>query len=233
MASSYTLAILGGTGAEGQGLALRFAHAGHRVIIGSRSAERAAAAAAEINRKLGREAAAGASSQAEAAASADIVVLTVPYAAQRSTVEEVRDALAGKILIDATAPLKPPKVARVQLPPEGSAVAAIQALLGPAVRVVSAFQNVPAHRLKDLDGAVDCDVLVCGDDAAARETVIALAADIGLNAWHAGPIVNSAAAEALTSVLIAINMRYKSPGAGIRITGVIRREAAGERPGAS
>jgi len=229
MAGSFTLAIIGGTGAEGQGLALRFARAGHRVIIGSRNDERAAAAAAAINRRLGREAATGAANQA-AAASADIVVLTVPYAAQRATVEEVRDALAGKILVDATAPLKPPKVARVQLPPEGSAVAAIQALLGPAVRVVSAFQNVPAHRLKDLDGAVDCDVLVCGDDAAARETTIALAADIGLTAWHAGPIVNSAAAAALTSVLMAINMRYKSPGAGIRITGIAAQEGAAERP---
>lgn len=223
MAGPFTLAILGGTGNEGQGLALRFARAGHRIVIGSRSAERAAAAAAGINRLLGRDAAAGATNLA-AAASADLVVLTVPYAAQRATVEEVRDALLGKILIDATAPLRPPKVARVQLPAEGSAVAAVQALLGPQVRVVSAFQNVPAHRLQDLDGAVDCDVLVCGDDAAARDIVVGLAADIGLTAWHAGPLQNSAAAEALTSVLIAINMRYKSPGAGIRITGVPPRE---------
>jgi 8-hydroxy-5-deazaflavin:NADPH oxidoreductase len=220
---TFTIAVIGGTGQEGQGLALRLANAGHRVIIGSRGRDRAVATAAAINRTLGREAATGEANLA-AAETAEIVVLTVPYAAQRATVEEVRDALRGKILIDATAPLRPPKVARVQLPPEGSAVAAIQALLGPQVRVVSAFQNVPAHRLQELDSAVDCDVLVCGNDVAAREVVISLAEDIGLAAWHAGPIENSAAAEALTSVLIAINMRYKSAGAGIRITGAAGSE---------
>jgi 8-hydroxy-5-deazaflavin:NADPH oxidoreductase len=216
---SITIAILGGTGQEGGGLALRFAKAGHRVVLGSRSAARAAERAAEMNARLGREAVSGADNKA-AAAAADTVIITVPYAAQRATVEEVRDALTGKILIDATVPLMPPKVSRVQLPAGGSAVAAIQALLGDAVRVVSAFQNVSAHHLNDLDHDVDCDVLVCGDDAAARETVIGLAAAIGLTAWHAGPLVNSAAAEALTSVMIFINRHYKSPGSGIRITGV-------------
>jgi NADPH-dependent F420 reductase len=214
-----TIAILGGTGQEGSGLALRLGKAGHRVVLGSRDAARAVAAAGEMNRVLGRDAISGAANKA-AADAADIVMLTVPYAAQRGTVEEVRESLRGKILVDATVPLVPPKVARVQLPPGGSAAAAIQALLGGEVRVVSAFQNISAHRLRDLDHAVDCDVLVCGDDVAAREVVIGLAADIGLTAYHAGPIANSAAAEALTSVLIAINMRYKSPGAGIRITGV-------------
>jgi 8-hydroxy-5-deazaflavin:NADPH oxidoreductase len=218
-AQTVTIAILGGTGQEGGGLALRFAEAGHRVVLGSRSAARAAERAVEMNARLGREAVSGADNKA-AAAAADTVILTVPYAAQRSTVEEVRDALAGKILVDATVPLMPPKVSRVQLPPGGSAAAAIQALLGDAVRVVSAFQNVSAHHLDDLDHDVDCDVLVCGDDAAARETVIGLAAAIGLTAWHAGPIVNSAAAEALTSVMIFINRHYKSPGSGIRVTGV-------------
>jgi 8-hydroxy-5-deazaflavin:NADPH oxidoreductase len=218
-----TIAILGGTGQEGSGLALRFGKAGHRVIVGSRDGARAGAAAAEMNRVLGRDAVSGASNKA-AADAADIVILTVPYAAQRATVEEVREALRGKILIDTTVPLVPPKVARVQLPPGGSAVAAIQALLGAEVHVVSAFQNVSAHHLRDLDREVDCDVLVCGDDPAARETVIGLAADIGLAAYHAGPIANSAAAEALTSVLIAINMRYKSSGSGIRITGVAAQD---------
>jgi NADPH-dependent F420 reductase len=216
-----TIAIRGGTGLEGGGLALRFGRAGHRVIIGSRDAARAAEAAAAINATLGREIASGAANR-DAAEAAAIVVLTVPYAAQRPTVEEVRPALRGKILVDATVPLKPPKVARVQLPPEGSAVAAIQALLGEEVRVVSAFQNISAHHLRALEREVACDVLVCGDDVAARETVIGLSADIGLTAYHAGPICNSAAAEALTSALIAINLRYKSPGAGIRITGIPR-----------
>ncbi len=213
------LAVLGGTGAEGRGLALRFADAGHEVTIGSRDAARAAAAAGELNRTLGRDAIAGAGNR-EAAAGAELVVLTVPYAAQRDTALAVADTLAGKILVDATVPLRPPRVARVQLPEGGSAVAALQAELGEGVRVVSAFQNVSAHHLAALDRAVDCDVLVCGDDIAARETVIGLAASIGLRAWHAGPIVNSVVAEGLTSVLIAINRRHKTPGAGIRITGV-------------
>ncbi len=220
------IAILGGTGQEGGGLAVRFAQAGHRVILGSRSADRAAERAAEMNARVGSDRISGADNRA-AAAAGDVVVLTVPYAAQRATVEEVRDVLAGKILIDATVPLVPPKVARVQLPAGGSATAAIAALLGHAVRVVSAFQNVSAHHLADLDHAVECDVLVCGDDPAARETVIALAADIGLTAWHAGPIANSAAAEALTSVMIFINRHYKVPGSGIRVTGVQRPPKSG------
>lgn len=219
MAQTYTIAILGGTGQEGGGLALRWARAGHRVILGSRDVAKAAATAAEMKRTLGTGEISGASNK-EAAKTADIVMLTVPFAVQRKTVEDVRDALSGKILIDATVPLVPPKVSRVQLPDGGSAVAAIQALLGDSVRVVSAFQNVSAHHLKDLAHNVDCDVLVCGDDVAAREIVVGLAADIGLRGVHAGPIVNSAAAEALTSILIAMNMRYKVPGTGIRITGL-------------
>ena len=213
------IAVLGGTGSAGSGLALRWANAGYPIIIGSRNADKAAKVCGRINTQLGRTAASHDSYRA-AAASGKIVVLSVPYSAQRSTVEEVRDALDGKILIDTTVPLVPPKVARVQLPEGGSAVAAIQRLLGESVKVVSAFQNVPAHLLQDLTHEVECDVLVCGDDVGARETVIKLAADIGLRALHAGPIANSAATEALTSVLISINSRYKVQGAGIRITRV-------------
>jgi 8-hydroxy-5-deazaflavin:NADPH oxidoreductase len=219
MTEKRTIAILGGTGQEGGSLGLRWAKAGHRIIVGSRKAEKATATASEMNRILAQGNVSGASNK-DAAAAAEIVLLTVPYSAQRSTIEEVREALIGKILVDATVPLVPPKVARVQLPAEGSAVAAMQKFLGDDVRVVSAFQNVSARHLKNLEHEVECDVLVCGDDVAAREAVIGLAADIGLRGLHAGPIVNSAAAEALTSILIAINMRYKVPGAGIRITGV-------------
>ncbi len=213
------IAILGGTGAEGSGLAVRLARAGYRVTLGSRNPEKAANVCSELNAIAGGEPI-GFLDNRSAAAAADVVVLTVPHAAQRATVEDVRSELAGKILVDATVPLVPPKVSRVQLPDGGSAVAAIQAMLGDPVRVVSAFQNVSSHALKDVDRNVDCDVLVCGDDPGAREVVIGLARDIGLRAWHAGPIANSAAAEALTSVLIAINIRYKVGGAGIRITGV-------------
>jgi NADPH-dependent F420 reductase len=213
------IAILGGTGQEGSALARRWAKAGHRVILGSRDAAKAAAAAEQIKTAVAGADISGAGNT-EAAKAAEVVVLTVPYAAQRATVEQVRETLTGKILVDATVPLVPPKVARVQLPPEGSVVAAIQTLLGESVRVVSAFQNVSAHHLEDLAHEVDCDVLICGDDVTAREVVAQLAADIGLRAVHAGPIVNSAATEALTSLLISINLRYKIAGAGIRITGL-------------
>jgi len=213
------IAILGGSGKEGSGLAFRWAHAGYTVVIGSRSVDRAEQAAREINAALGREAVRGLDNPA-AAAAGSIVVLTVPYAAQRPTVEEVRGSLQGKILIDVTVPLVPPKVNRVQLPAGGSAVEAIQKLLGEQVKVVSAFQNISAHHLKNLDHVIDCDVLVCSDDREAAETVIGLARAIGLGAWNAGVLANSAAAEALTSVLIAINQRYKVPAAGIRISAV-------------
>ncbi|MDB5855798.1 MAG: NADPH-dependent reductase [Herminiimonas sp.] len=226
-----TIAVLGGTGAEGSGLALRWARAGHRIILGSRNPEKAAATVAELNKALATGMVSGIvggsgsgtviwQDNKSAAEQADIVMLTVPYAAQRATVEEVASALSGKILIDATVPLVPPKVNRVQMPEGGSAVAAIQHLLGTSVRVVSAFQNVSAHHLKDLSHAVDCDVLICGDDPEAREVVVGLAADLGLRGIHAGPICNSAAVEAMTSVLISINMRYKTSATGIRVTGV-------------
>lgn len=214
-----SIAVIGGTGAEGRGLALRWANAGIKVLIGSRDAAKAAAGAESINQRIGRTQAEGLANP-DAAKAADVVVLAVPFSAQIPTALSLGDALNGKLLVDVTVPLKPPKVARVQLPESGSAVAMLQAELGDRVRVVSAFQNVSAHHLEDLDHDVPCDVLVSGDDPADRETVIAMAQAIGLAAFHAGPLANSAAAEALTSVLISINKRYKSPGAGIRITGI-------------
>lgn len=213
------IGILGGTGAQGSALALRWANAGHSIVIGSRSAQKASEVCERIRAQVGH-AVIDHGDNAGTAARADIIVLCVPFASQRATVEDVQQHLKGKLLIDATVPLVPPKVARVQLPSGGSAVAAIQALLGDSVKVVSAFQNVAAQSLGNLAANIDCDVLVCGDDIASRETVIKLAADIGVRAIHAGPIVNSAAAEALTSILISINSRYKLHGAGIRITGL-------------
>jgi len=211
------ISILGGTGAQGSALALRWVNSGYPVVIGSRNTQKAAKTCEEIASQV-EKAKLSHDDNAAAAAKGEIVVLCVPYASQRATVEAVRPALEGKILIDATVPLVPPKVARVQLPEGGSAVAAIQAMLGDAVKVVSAFQNVAAHVLGDLSSKVECDVLVCGNDIEARETVIKLAGDIGMRAIHAGPIANSAAAEALTSILISINSRYKVSGAGVRIT---------------
>jgi 8-hydroxy-5-deazaflavin:NADPH oxidoreductase len=219
MATHHKIAILGGTGAQGSGLALRLANAGHTVTIGSRDAGRAQATASELSARTGKPIA-GADNRG-AADAGEVVILAVPYAVERATVEGVLDQLQGKILVDATVPLVPPKVSVVQLPAAQSAVAAIQELLGKTVRVVSAFQNVSAQHLSDLDHAVDCDVLVCGDDRDACDVVIELCADIGLRGLYSGSIRNSAAAEALTSVLININRRYKVPGgAGIRITGI-------------
>jgi NADPH-dependent F420 reductase len=213
------IAVLGGTGKEGSGLALRWANAGHHVIIGSRARERAQQTAVTINARIGADRAEGVDNLA-AAQKGDIVVLTVPYAAQLATLGEVRLALAGKILIDVTVPLVPPQVGRVQLPEGDSAVVKAQAMLGAAVRVVSAFQNVSAELLAELGHAIDCDVLVCGDDREARAQVIALAEDAGIRAVHAGPLANSVVAEALTSVLITINRQYKVKHSGIVITGL-------------
>ena len=244
------IAVLGGTGSEGWGLALRWAIAGHPVIIGSRSAERAAEAAAaieaaadehiapsaldfdraELSRRLARPVAETISvrgmTNSDAVEACQIAVLTVPFAAQKTTVTEVRAALAGKILVDVTVPLVPPKVLRVQLPEGGSAVAAMQEMLGEEVRVVSAFQNIAAAHLKDLDHDIDCDVLVCGNSKAAREEIIQLATDAGMRGWHGGPIANSAVAEALTSVLLFINRNYGIDGSGFRITGTPAQDEA-------
>jgi NADPH-dependent F420 reductase len=213
------IAVLGGTGAEGSGLAYRWAAAGHRVVIGSRDATRAAATAEALCARLGANTIQSADNRS-AAEGCDVALLSVPYAAQRATALDVADALKGKILIDVTVPLVPPKVSVVQLPEGGSVVAALQKLLGSEVRVVSAFQNISAHHLKDLDHQIDCDVLVCSDDSAAAEVAIGLARDAGLRGWYAGPLANSVVLEGLTSVLIGINRRYKVPAAGIRIAGV-------------
>ena len=222
MSNKPVLAILGGTGDLGTGLARRWAQAGYEVVIGSRTADKAQAAVADLQqvmaeRGIASVAVRGADNLA-AAQAADIVVLTVPFSHQTSTLEQVKDALQGKILIDVTVPLVPPKVARVQLPPEGSAGQIAQNLLGENVRVVSAFQNVAAHHLQE-GHALDCDVLVCGDNKEARAAVIELVEAAGMRGYHGGSIANSAAAEALTSVLIFINKQYNCH-AGVSITGI-------------
>jgi NADPH-dependent F420 reductase len=216
------LAILGGTGDLGTGLARRWAQAGYEVIIGSRTLEKAEAAVADLREVMAErgvsEVSVQAMSNADAAAAAEIVTLTVPFSHQVSTLESVRDALQGKILIDVTVPLVPPRVARVQLPPQGSAGQIAQELLGEEVAVVSAFQNVAAAHLQEGKG-VECDVLVSGNKKEAREQVIKLVEAAGMRGFHAGMINNAAAAEALTSVLIAINKQYNCH-AGIKISGL-------------
>jgi hypothetical protein len=217
MAEQHTIAILGGTGDLGTGLAIRWSKAGHKIVIGSRTQEKADAAVAAL-KAISPETPAVAMGNPDAAAAGDIVVLTVPFEHQLSTLESVRSALSGKILIDVSVPLMPPKVGTVQLPVEGSAGKRAQDFLGEDVAVVSAFQNVAAHLLQK-DVKIECDVLVAGNKKAARETVIELIEQAGMNGWHAGPIENAAAAEALTSILIQINRRHDISHSGIRIVG--------------
>jgi hypothetical protein len=216
----FTIAVLGGTGKEGSGLALRWADAGYRVIIGSRSAERAADAAAKLNETLGTDVISGLDN-AEAAEKANLIVLSVPYDALTGTLEVVKDHLAGKILVDVTVPIVPPNIRQVTVPKGGAAALETQAFLdGINVRVVSAFQNVSAVHLKKLGHTVECDVMVCGDDDQAKEEVIQLVEAAGMRGIDAGPLANAVAAEALTPVLMYINKRYGVPGAGLRITGL-------------
>ena len=216
--SKPTVALIGGTGDLGTGLAMRWAAAGYPIVIGSRAAEKAAQAASQLKSPAGARAPRGLANAA-AAAAAEIVVITVPFASHDAILDEIRGSVAGKLVVDTTVPLVPPKVARVQLPPEDSAAVAAQKRLGETARVVSAFHNVAALKLRKGE-PIDCDVLVFGDQPADREVVIGLARDAGLRGLHAGPLANSAAAEALTSVLIGINRNYRVDGAGIRITGI-------------
>ena len=216
-----TIAVLGGTGKEGKGLAHRWARAGYKVLIGSRSPEKAITAASELMEMLeGASSLVGVSNR-EAAELADIVVLCVPYAAHRETLESVKDVLKGKILVDVTAPLASPK-SKVQLPPAGSAAQEAREIVGEGVEVVSAFQDVPYDQLMK-DEEVDCDVLVTGTSKEARAEVLKLVEAANLVGWDAGPIENSVVAEALASVLININKRYGSTHSGIRITGANNR----------
>jgi hypothetical protein len=212
-----TIAILGGTGDLGTGLAIRWSKAGYKIVIGSRTLTKAQAAVADLE-KISPTTPAAAMENADAAAEGDIVVLTVPAEHQISTLETVKSGLLGKILIDVTVPLVPPKVGTVQLPPEGSAGKRAQDYLGDDVQVVTAFQNVAAHLLKE-DVTIECDVLVAGNKRSARDKVIQLAQQAGMTGWHAGPIENSAAAEALTSVLIQINRRHDIAQSGLQIVG--------------
>lgn len=212
-----TIAILGGTGDLGTGLAIRWSKAGHNIIIGSRTQEKADAALEEL-KKISPDTPAQAMENGAAANAGEIVVLTVPFAHQLSTLEAVQGDLKGKILIDVTVPLMPPKVGTVQMPPAGSAGKQAQDFLGDDVMVVTAFQNIAAHLLQQ-DVTIECDVLVAGNKKVARDTVIELVEQAGMNGWHAGPIENSAAAEALTSILIQINRKHDISHSGIKIVG--------------
>jgi 8-hydroxy-5-deazaflavin:NADPH oxidoreductase len=215
------IAVIGGTGKEGKGLATRWANAGYEIIIGSRDAARAAAAASELKVALGKTNVSGLGNAA-AAGAADMVVLSVPYEAHAATLEAIAAGAQGKILVDVTAPLDPENKKKTGRVPEGSAAQAAQLKLGPNVRVVAAFQNISYMHLTDLHEELGCDVLVCGNDKEAKRQVIELAKAAGMAAFDAGPIENAVVAEGLTAVLININIAFKIKNAGIRITGVPR-----------
>jgi NADPH-dependent F420 reductase len=212
-----TITLIGGTGQLGPGLALRWAHAGHTVLIGSRTAEKAATTAAELNAELGRDAIRG-MENAAAVAAAELAVLTVDQEAHEAALQSVKDALQGKILVDATARLSFPDLT----PPAPPAAARIaQNLLGANVRVVAAFQTVPAASLrKEFAQPLDSDVLVCSDDMEAALAVLQLAADAGLNGYYAGTLDKAIVVEGLTSVLVSMNKHYKTRHGTIKVAGV-------------
>ena len=212
------IAVLGGTGKEGRGLALRWAKAGHDVVLGSRDAGRARATAAELSTAAGRTVTGA--DNASAAASAEIVLLSVPYSGHAALLTELRAALEGRVVIDITVPLQPPKVREVHLPAGQAAALEAQALLGSGVRVVAALHHVSSVHLSDLDHPLEGDVMVCSDDEAARATVIGLAGDLGMRGVDCGVLRNAIALESLTPVLLHINRKYKAEGAGIRFLGI-------------
>jgi len=216
-----TIAILGGTGKEGKGLGYRWAKAGYKVLIGSRLQEKAQAAAQEINDLLAGAASVQGLTNPEAAQAAAIVVLTVPFSAHLATLETVKDSLQGKLFIDVTVPLVPPKVTKVQMPPAGSAAQEARQILGEGAEIASAFQNI-SHEHLLRDEPVECDVLVVGTSKNARQQTLKLVEDAGLVGWDAGPLENAVVVEGLTSVLININKQYGVQSSGIRITGVTR-----------
>ncbi len=213
------IAILGGTGEQGPGLALRWALAGEKVIIGSRKKEKGERVAAELNQELGQPLLVG-TDNPSAAAAADIVVLTVPYSAHVPTLESVKDQLQGKVFVDVSVPLDPDNARRVIMPPAGSASQEAQDILGEQVSVVCALQNISAHLLRDVNAEIDCDVLVCGSPKEARLRVIELIAKLNINTVDVGPLEAASLIEPITALLIRLNIRNKVHSAGIRITGL-------------
>jgi hypothetical protein len=213
------IAILGGTGKEGMGIGYRWAKAGHAITIGSRQESKALDAAVKLQEMLGNEIKIAGKENLEAAKEAELLVLTVPFNAHKAMCEYIKEASQGKIVIDVTVPLVPPKVTKVQMPPAGSATLEAKEIFGENTSVVAAFQNISYEHLVE-DGEVACDVLVAGDSKASREAVIKLVQDAGLVGIDAGPIENSVVVEGLTSILIGINKQFGINDAGIKITGI-------------
>ena len=205
-----SIAVIGGTGNLGKGIARRLAKAGHQVAIGSRTADKAKAIADALG-------CSGYGENSDVAQGKDVVIVTVPYESQQATLKQIAPHVGSAIVVDTTVPLVPPKVMRVQLPAAGSAALEAREHLGPDVRLVTSFHNVAAHIL-ETDDKVECDVLVFSDDVEARKTIVALIGDMDMRGLSGGALANSAAAEALTSILIYLNKTYSADGAGIRFT---------------
>jgi hypothetical protein len=222
-----TIALIGGTGKEGNALAFRFAKAGVRVLIGSRDAAKAQTVATAMNLRVGTSSVEGYSNR-DAAAQAEIVLLAVPFDGMKPILQDLRDAVQNKIVINIASSIDPERKSRAKVPAAGSTTAEVQQFFGEAVKVVAAFQSISPEKLESVDEKaaspvrIDCDVLVCGGDKASREIVIDLIRKIGIDAFDAGVLANAVAVEALTAVLIAVNIKYKIKGAGIRLVGVPR-----------
>ena len=216
-----TIAIIGGTGPQGQGLALRFARAGIRVALGSRDAVRGAEIAAELNTKLpsGSAEILGLGNDDATQAAEEMVILAVPWSAHNKTLEGLKSHLEGKILVDIVVPLAEGDPKKVDMPVEGSATEAAQALLGPEIPVIGALHNVSAHTLNNLDWDINCDILVCGNQLAARKKVIELIKALGVEAYNVGDAQSARCVEAITPILIRLNISKAVPfsHAGIRI----------------
>jgi len=216
------IGIVGGTGREGRGLAVRWAKAGHDVFIGSRQAEKGAAKAAELSAEFGVSI--EGADNITACEHAELIIVTVPYGAHEATFDSIKDSVGDKVIVDITVPLQPPKVRSVNLPKGQSAALEARALLNEGARLVAALHHISSEHLSDPAHSFDCDVLVCGDDKDARAAVISLVADLGLRGIDAGVLKNAIALESFTPVLLYINRRYKSVGSGIRITGIPETE---------
>lgn len=213
------IAIIGGTGPQGQGLALRFAQAGVPVALGSRDGARGAEIAAKLNGKLGGNLITGLENSAAVAAAAEIVILAVPFSAHNATLEGLKAGLKGKVLVDIVVPLSPDDPKLVAMPPEGSATEAAQALLGPEIPVVGALHNVSAHTLNHLEVPINCDILVCGNQLEPRKKVMALISKLGVTPYNAGGAQAARCIEALTPILIRLNISKAVPfsNAGLKI----------------
>lgn len=218
----YIVAIIGGTGKEGKGLAYRLAKAGYEIIIGSRDSMRATETANELKNILNKGTNISGSSNEDAAIKCHIAILTIPYSAHLTTIESLKTFLVDKLVVDVTVPLAPPKVTKVQMPPAGSATQEALQILGENAMLAAAFQNISYENLMNYSDENNCDVLVTGTNKESRRITLELVKDAGFIGWDAGPIENSVVLEGLTSILIGINRQYKSINAGIRITGVNR-----------